>query len=111
MEKPLKGCVVIVPFPFTDLSGSKLRPALVIADLPGEDIILCQITSQGAKDNFAVPFALADFDSGGLSIPGNIRPNRIFTAETSIVVRIAGTINPDLHKQVVDKIIDIVRQG
>lgn len=46
MERFVKGDVVVIPFPFTDLSGTKRRPALVLADLPGDDIILCQITSQ-----------------------------------------------------------------
>ena len=52
----VKGEVVVIPFPFSDLSGSKRRPALVLADLPGDDIILCQITSQNSsKDPFAIP--------------------------------------------------------
>ncbi len=45
MEKFIKGDVVVMPFPFSELSGSKKRPALVLADLPGDDILLCQITS------------------------------------------------------------------
>ncbi|MFA6084453.1 hypothetical protein [Mucilaginibacter sp.] len=50
MAKFIKGDVVVIPFPFSDLSGSKRRPALVLADLPGDDIILCQITSQQNAD-------------------------------------------------------------
>ena len=45
MEKFVKGAVVVIPFPFSNLAGTKRRPALVLADLPGDDIILCQITS------------------------------------------------------------------
>jgi mRNA interferase MazF len=51
MEKFVKGDIVVIPFPFSDLSGSKKRPALVLANLQGDDIILCQITSQQIKDN------------------------------------------------------------
>jgi mRNA interferase MazF len=50
----VKGGIVIIPFPFSDLSGSKRRPALVLAALPGDDIILCQVTSQQNKDIYAV---------------------------------------------------------
>jgi mRNA interferase MazF len=43
------------PIPFSDLSGSKRRPAFVLVPLPGEDdIILCQITSKAAKDKYSI---------------------------------------------------------
>ena len=41
MEEFVKGDVVIVPFPFSDLTQAKRRPALVIASLSGADVILC----------------------------------------------------------------------
>jgi len=41
MGKFVKGDVVIIPFPFSDLSGGKKRPVFVVADLPGDDIIVC----------------------------------------------------------------------
>ncbi|WP_235335003.1 MULTISPECIES: type II toxin-antitoxin system PemK/MazF family toxin [Aphanizomenon] len=50
MEEFIKGDVVIVPFPFSDLTQTKRRPALVIATLQGNDLILCQITSQSVSD-------------------------------------------------------------
>lgn len=43
MGKPVAGDVVIVPFPRTDLTPGKLRPALTLVSLPGDDFILCQI--------------------------------------------------------------------
>ena len=50
MAKFVKGDIVVIPFPFSDLSQSKRRPALVIARLEGNDAILCQITSKTIKD-------------------------------------------------------------
>jgi len=50
----VKGDVVVVPFPFSDLSQSKRRPALVIAELTGKDVILCQITSQWINDEYGI---------------------------------------------------------
>jgi len=44
----IKGDVVVTPFPFSDLTANKKRRALVIADLTGDDIIICLITSQNA---------------------------------------------------------------
>jgi hypothetical protein len=48
----VKGDVVVAPFPFSDLSAAKKRPALVVASLTGDDVILCQITSQTIADNY-----------------------------------------------------------
>ena len=78
MAKFVKGDVVVVPFPFSDLSQSKRRFALVIATLTGDDIILCQITSKTIKDHYAVLLIDLDFASGSLQQPSNIRPNRLF---------------------------------
>ncbi|MBA3044553.1 type II toxin-antitoxin system PemK/MazF family toxin, partial [archaeon] len=54
MAEFIKGDVVVVPFPFSDLMQTKRRPALVVAELKGDDVILCQITSQWVKDEFAI---------------------------------------------------------
>ena len=85
MERFIKGDVVVLPFPFSDLSGAKKIPALVIASLLGDDIILWQITSQNIKDSYAIKLDDTDFTKGSLNKPSNIRPNRIFTAENSII--------------------------
>jgi len=45
MGLPTRGDVVIVAFPFSDLTGAKPRPALVIGEAARGDRILCQITS------------------------------------------------------------------
>ncbi len=54
MAKFVKGDVVVVPFPFSDLTQAKRRPALVLSVLEGDDLILCQITSQTIKDKYAI---------------------------------------------------------
>jgi mRNA interferase MazF len=84
MAKFVKGDVVVIPFPFSDLSQSKRRPALVLAVLQGDDLILCQITSKSIKDNYAIPVDENDFESGSLNQESNIRPNRLFTADNHI---------------------------
>lgn len=65
----------------------KKRPALVVATLTGDDVILCQITSQAVTDRYAVPLIDADFTTGGLQQASNVRPNRLFTAEGSIILQ------------------------
>ncbi len=105
----VKGDVVIVPFPFSDLSQAKRRPALVVANLTGDDLILCQITSQARADSYAVAITNADFSNGGLNQDSNIRPNRLFTADQGIILYKAGQLKAEKLKEVIDKIIDILQ--
>lgn len=104
----VKGDVVVAPFPFSDLSGATKRPALVVATLPGNDVVLCQITSQAARDRYAISRTDNDFTSGNLRQKGNIRPNRIFTADSAIILYRAGIISPPKLSEVTTKIIEIL---
>jgi len=110
MERFVKGDVVVIPFPFSDLSGSKRRPALVLTNLRGDDILLCQITSQPSEDIFALALKSRDFISGTLPADSFIRPLRIFTADKNIIIRKAGEITPELMDKVIDGIIFALKQ-
>jgi len=81
---------------------------LVLASLDGDDIILCQITSQFVKDNYSIVIESFDFEEGSLNKPSNIRPNRLFTAEKSIVIRKIGTIKPGIFERVTGKLFEII---
>lgn len=109
MGRFIKGDVVVVPFPYSDLTTSKKRPALVVASLSGDDVILCQITSQHKNDAYSVFLRTADFISGTLKQESYIRPNHLFTADTRIILYKAGTLNPSRMDEVVNKIISIIR--
>jgi len=110
MAKFVKGDVVVIPFPFSDLSQSKRRPALVLAVLQGDDLILCQITSKGIKDNYAIPVDENDFESGSLNQESNIRPNRLFTADNHIILYRIGNIKIIKLNQVIDKVVEIIKE-
>lgn len=106
MAKFVKGDVVVVPFPFSDLSASKRRPALVIADLAGDDAILYQIASQNVRDFYALSLTTHDFENGQLDKVSNIRPNRIFTADKNIIAYKIGKIN----REKLNKIYSVINQ-
>ncbi len=109
MEGFVKDDIVVVPFPFSDLSHAKRRPALVLTSLQGNDLILCQITSRNIKDDYAVSLHENDFETGSLHQESNARPNRIFTADIHIILYRIGRIkNHKLH-QIIDKVIEIVK--
>jgi mRNA interferase MazF len=108
MGQFVKGDVVVAPFPYSDLTTSKKRPALVIALLEGDDVILCQITSKAKHDNYAIPLANTDFKSGSLHQKSFIRPNRLFTADARIVLYRAGEVKRPKIDEVIAKIIEIL---
>ena len=109
MAEFVKGDVVVIPFPFSDLSGNKRRPALVLAALPGEDIILCQITSRQSRDIYTIPIEFADFENGSLPVSSNIRPTRIFTADKNIIVRKVVNLKSKIFDQVTEILIKIIK--
>ena len=110
MARFVKGDVVVVPFPFSDLSQSKRRPALMIASLEGEDAILCQITSKTIRDSYAISIDNTDFINGSLRQQSNVRPNRLFTADCHIILYKVGSIKKEKITQVIDKIIEIIKK-
>jgi len=109
MGRFVKGDIVVAPFPFSDLTASKRRPALVVAALTGDDVLLCQITSQARSDSYSIPIARVDLISGSLRIDSNARPNRLFTADSNIILYKAGALSPTRMQQVTDRIVQILR--
>ena len=105
----VRGDVVVTPFPFSDLSADKKRPALVVASLAGDDVILCQITSQPKPDVYSLPLKESDFRSGSLQQDSFIRPGRVFTADSRIILYKAGIVSKKKMNEVIDKIISILK--
>ena len=103
MEGSLKWRVVVVPFPFSDLKTVKRRPALVLADLAGEDIICAAITSTGL-DPAGVPLTNADFEFGGIFVPSTIRASKLFTLIKDQIEKVVGKVKDAKRMQVVQKI-------
>jgi len=110
MGKFVKGDIVVIPFPFSDLSGSKRRPALVIADIEGEDVILCQITSVARNDNYAVPIDSSDFESGSLPVKSFVRPNKIFTASRRLILYATCRLQPETMHTITAAIVKILER-
>jgi len=104
----IKGDVVVLPFPFTNLAKSKKRPAFVVKDLPGDDLIVCQITSGHYNDNFSISLSSLDFINGKLNHLSYVRPNRIFTAEESIIYYKVGRVNSTKIFEIISQLIKII---
>lgn len=96
MGQPVVGDVVAVLFPYSDGSGSKRRPALVLAEADERDIILCQITSRPYSSAHPIPLRRADLASGTLSVDSFIRPEKLFTASRASIDRVAAAVFPQV---------------
>lgn len=108
MEDISVGDIVFVHFPFSDLSKSKLRPALVLADAGKGDLILCQITSQSYTDTTAIVLQSDSFETGHLIKISYIRPAKLFTANISIIEKIVAHVNEEVQQSVIDRIFQLL---
>lgn len=111
MVTPSIGSVVLVPFPFSDLSGSKLRPALVIASAGRGDWICAQITSNPYADTSAVQIKPSDFAEGDLGRVSFVRPGKLFTANESLFRRTAAKLRRNMFETVLEAIIQVLRNS
>lgn len=109
MVSPSAGDVVLIPFPFSDLSTSKLRPAVVLAASGRGDWILCQVTSNPYADPRAVELSDADFVDGSLQRVSFARPGKLFTANEELIVRRAGALRPHAVTKIVGRIVELLR--
>ena len=92
MVAPSAGGIVLVPFPFSDLSQAKLRPAVVSAEARRSDWILCQVTSNPYGDPRAILLPQSSFASGSLRSDSYARPGKLFTASQELMVAEVATL-------------------
>ena len=109
MERFIKGDVIVLPFPFTDLSSAKRRPAVVLADIKGNDYIMLQITSKNVKDSYAISLSATDFKSGSLKTDSNVRPNKIFTLDSQLILYKIGHLTDQKLNECIESVCNIIR--
>ena len=111
MVTPSAGTVVLVPFPFSNLSQSKLRPAVVLADADRGDWILCQVTSKSYSDPHSIQLDGGSFAQGSLHVISCARPGKLFTASQSLMVRRVGVLTDGALEQVVNAVVGLLRKA
>ena len=104
MEKLAVGTIVLVNFPFSNLKGQKIRPAFVLAAVEFSNLILCQITSRPYSSKTAIRIELKDFKKGSLPVTSFVRPDKLFTADDSIIEGIAGELNIKKRRTILRKV-------
>lgn len=101
----VRGQVVVFPFPSANLSETKDRPVVVIADVGGpyKDLIYCMITK--VPSALSIQITESDFQEGRLTRPVSyVRPDRVFTAQAKLVVRPIGRLNDSKTQEILGRL-------
>lgn len=104
-----KGSVVLIRFPFSDLSSQKLRPAVILASAGKGDYILCQVTSK-PYDTESLELGKNAFSQGTLHRQSFARPGKLFTANESILLKKIACLNAEFVGRLVDRVVAIIKR-
>ena len=105
------GQVVLLNYPFSDLTSTKLRPGVIMAAAGRGDWIVCQITSNPFNDPRALTLTDLDFASGGLHHRSYVRPGKVFTAHESLIVGKLGDLSFPTFNKVREVLVEIIRSS
>lgn len=104
--------IILVPFPFSDLSNNKKRPALVVSNNEfnesNEDMICCLITSNPRPFKHSVNLNNNDLESGFLNFESKVKPHRLFTISQKIVLKQIAMIKKNKHLSIEKEINNLI---
>lgn len=104
------GEVVLIPFPFSDLSGTKKRPALVLADVYDKQEIICMmLTSVQSRSGYE--HSISCWKDAGLLKPTTARIHRIFTISDRMVYRNLGKLETEEYAVILKKVLNLISNG
>jgi mRNA interferase MazF len=102
----LKGKIVLIPFPFTDLTSTKLRPALVLYESE-KDVVVAFISSRISKTRLVdvlIDESHSEFKQTGFKLPSIVKLDKIATISKELIVGEIGEVGPKLRKEINDKV-------
>lgn len=110
----LKVCqkdIVLLPFPFSDLQGSKVRPALVVSNdifnRKSDDCIMVPLTTVIKDEPYSIVIEQRDLKSGSIPMTSRVRADKLFSVEKKLVLKNIGTINDAVFAKVKQEILPI----
>ncbi len=104
-----RGDVVLIPFPFSDLTGAKMRPALIISNSAfnvAEDRICCLVTSNPSASGIKIE--KQDFEQGKLLFKSTVRPQRLFTINRRIIIKKLCSVKKVFQNKVFESLCKII---
>jgi mRNA interferase MazF len=109
MDASATGAIVLVPFPFSDLSSTKLRPALVLADAGLGDKVCVQITSNPYTDWRAIRIDAPDFQQGSLHRTSYARPGKLFTVHGQLFRQHIAQLSDAKFRQILGSVVQLLQ--
>jgi len=107
-----QGEIVLIPFPFSDLSIVKQRPVLIISkdayNNETEDVIICGITSNLKNASYSILIDNEDLTEGSLPVKSRIKADKIFTLEKSLIKKKIAKVNLKIIEKVKSEILNLV---
>ena len=110
MERFVKGDIITIDFPYSNLRETKRRPVLVLKVPKGEDIIVLQITSFSQEKLVEIQVKKEDFKEGNLRKDSFIRIDKIASVDKSLINYKIGSLKQEKFKEVMDKIISFLKE-
>ncbi|MEK6826804.1 MAG: type II toxin-antitoxin system PemK/MazF family toxin [Nanoarchaeota archaeon] len=107
-----QGEIVIVPFPFSDLSSVKQRPVLILSkntdNETAEDVITCGVTSNIKDSKYSVLFENKNLIEGEIPKPSRVKVDKLFTISQNIIKKKVGRINKETFEKVKSEFIRLI---
>ncbi len=106
--------LLLVPFPFSDQSGRKVRPVIVISNNHfnenSEDVLVAGVTSNISKDAYTLRLTNIDLEEGKLLTSCCIKVENILKIDKALVVKKIGKVNVSTLEGIVSKILEIIKK-
>jgi len=96
--------IVLVPFPYSDLSAVKKRPVLIVSNdaynQRFDDVLVCVITSNKYRDSYSVDLTDKNLETGFLPEPSIIKTHKLFSVHKSKIIKKYNVVKATFYKQV-----------
>jgi mRNA interferase MazF len=107
MARFVAGDVIVLPFPDTNQTAGKIRPAVVVGSTSTGDLLVCMITSAGYGGEI-MPLDGKNQQSSGLRVASSVRPERLLVASSDLVVKKTGRISKEMTDAIKSRIVSFI---
>ena len=104
--------IVLVPFPYSDLTATKRRPVLIVSNdgynRKFHDVVVCVITSNQFQDTYSVELKNEDLEIGVLPESSVVKTHKLFTIHQNKIIKKFSLVKSDYFKQITEKIKSLI---